>query len=56
MMEKGITDRFGLATNIGVAGTMSGSNGFINEGMFSFAAGYDPATIGMYANISWIGN
>ena len=30
MMEKGITDRFGLATNI-VAGTMSGSNG-INEG------------------------
>ena len=50
MMEKGITDRFGLATNIGVAGTMSGSNGFINEGMFSFAAGYDLGkNWGMYA-------
>ncbi len=50
MMEKGITDRFGLATNIGVAGTMSGSNGFINEGMFSFAAGYDLGNNwGMYA-------
>jgi hypothetical protein len=50
MMEKGITDRFGLATNIGVAGTLSGSNGIINEGMFSFAAGYDLGNNwGMYA-------
>ena len=50
MMEKSITDRFGLATNIGVAGTMSRSNGVINEGMFSFAAGYDLGNNwGMYA-------
>lgn len=41
MMEKSITDRFGLATNIGVAGGLSGSTGFIDQGMFSLAAGYD---------------
>jgi len=41
MMEKGLTDRFGVATNFGISGTMRGSNGFINDGMFSFAAGYD---------------
>tara|TARA_B100000900_G_scaffold413794_1_gene438632 strand:- start:698 stop:1600 length:903 start_codon:yes stop_codon:yes gene_type:complete len=40
-IEKGITDRFSLGTNIGAAGAMTGSNGFINEGMFSIAAGYD---------------
>lgn len=41
MLEKGITERFGIAANIGVAGTLTGSQGIINEGMFSFAAGYD---------------
>ena len=36
---------------------MSGSNGFINEGMFSFARATTLATIGACTpNISWIGN
>ena len=41
MLEKGITSKFGLATNIGVSGALNGTSGYINEGMFSLAAGYD---------------
>lgn len=61
MMEKGITDRFGLATNIGLSGGLAGSNGFINEGMFSLAAGYDlRADFGIFleyfSEFTWGGN
>lgn len=61
MLEKGITERFGLATNIGLSGGLSGSNGFINEGMFSLAAGYDlGADFGVYleyfSEFTWGGN
>jgi len=41
MLEKGLTPRLGIASNIGVSGGLQGSNGFINEGMFSLALGYD---------------
>ena len=41
MLEKGITSKFGLATNICVSGALNGTSGYINEGMFSLAAGYD---------------
>lgn len=41
MLEKSLTDRFGIASNIGVSGGLAGSNGFISDGMFSLAAGYD---------------
>ena len=41
MLEKGITSKFGLASNIGFSGALNGTAGYINEGIFSFAAGYD---------------
>lgn len=41
MLEKTLTSRLGIASNIGVAGGLNGSEGLINEGMFSLALGYD---------------
>ncbi|MBT6624343.1 MAG: transporter [Flavobacteriales bacterium] len=41
MLEKTLTSRLGIASNIGVAGSLNGSEGLINEGMFSLALGYD---------------
>ena len=41
MLEKSLTTRLGIASNIGVSGGLAGSNGFISDGMFSLAAGYD---------------
>ncbi|MCH1534259.1 MAG: transporter [Schleiferiaceae bacterium] len=41
MLEKGLTSRLGIASNIGISGGMSGSNGFVDGGMFSLALGYD---------------
>lgn len=41
MLEKSLTKRLGIASNIGVSGGLAGSNGFISDGMFSLAAGYD---------------
>jgi hypothetical protein len=50
MLEKGLTPRLGIASNIGVSGGLQGSNGFINEGMFSLALGYDLGNdYGVYA-------
>jgi len=41
MLEKTLTSRLGIASNIGVAGGLNGSEGLFNEGMFSLALGYD---------------
>ncbi|MBT3364737.1 MAG: transporter [Flavobacteriales bacterium] len=41
MLEKTLTSRLGIASNIGVAGSLNGSEGLFNEGMFSLALGYD---------------
>ena len=41
MLEKGITSKLRIASNIGVSGALNGTSGYINEGMFSLAAGYD---------------
>ena len=41
MLEKGLTSKLGIASNIGISGGMSGSNGFVDGGMFSLALGYD---------------
>jgi hypothetical protein len=50
MLEKGLTPRLGIASNIGISGGLQGSNGFINEGMFSLALGYDLGNdYGIYA-------
>ena len=50
MLEKTLTSRLGIASNIGVAGGLNGSEGLINEGMFSLALGYDLGhNYGVYA-------
>jgi len=61
MLEKSLTDRFGIASNIGFSGGLNGSNGFIDAGMFSFAAGYDLGRdFGIYleyfSEFTWGGN
>ena len=49
LLEKRLTHYLSLASNIGVSGGMTGSNGFINEGLFSLAAGLDLGNdYGMY--------
>jgi len=50
MLEKGISPRLGIASNIGISGGMIGSNGFVDGGMFSLALGYDLGNdYGVYA-------
>ena len=50
MLEKTLTSRLGIASNIGVAGGLNGSEGLFNEGMFSLALGYDLGhNYGVYA-------
>ncbi len=41
LLEKSVTDRFGIGANLGVSGALYGSNGFVNESMVSFSMGYD---------------
>ncbi len=50
MLEKGLTRRLGIASNIGISGGMNGMNGFVDGGMFSLALGYDLGMdFGVYA-------
>ena len=50
MLEKGLTPRLGIASNIGISGGMNGTNGFVDGGMFSLALGYDLGNnYGVYA-------
>lgn len=50
MLEKGLTQRLGIASNIGISGGMNGTNGFVDGGMFSLALGYDLGNdYGVYA-------
>ena len=50
MLEKELTPRLGIASNIGISGGMNGTNGFVDGGMFSLALGYDLGNnFGVYA-------
>ena len=50
MLEKGLTPRLSIASNIGILGFMKGTNGFVDGGMFSLALGYDLGNdFGVYA-------
>ncbi|MDA9217679.1 transporter [Schleiferiaceae bacterium] len=50
MLEKGLTPRLGIASNIGISGEMNGTKGFVDGGMFSLALGYDLGNdFGVYA-------
>ncbi len=50
MLEKDLTSRLGIASNVGISGGMNGTNGFVDGGIFSLALGYDLGNdFGVYA-------
>ena len=50
MLEKELTSKLGIASNLGIAGGMSEFNNFLNGGMFSLSLGYDLGNnLGVYA-------
>ena len=50
MLEKELTSKLGIASNIGIAGGMSEFNNFLDGGMFSLSLGYDLGNnLGVYA-------
>ena len=50
MLEKELTSKLGIASNLGIAGGMSEFNNFLDGGMFSLSLGYDLGNnLGVYA-------
>jgi len=41
LLQKDLTRRLSVSSNLGISGGLMGSNGYISDGMFSFSTGYD---------------